>query len=267
MKRWMAILAQLLFAALSYLIFVELLRPWIMLPTLGNIGFTLVFVTFSLSHCLVCEGLKRTSLFFILTSVISYLLEEVGVRTGLVYGAYHYGAQLGPKLGSVPVLIPLAWFMMIYPSWVVSRMLLRGIDPSSVVGLAAQAMVAALVMSAWDAVMDPGMASSGNWVWEHGGAYFGVPLRNYLGWLITTFLVFLGAGLLWRGQGKASKMIDGFAALPILIYAFYALSYVTPRGIPALQVVALFAMGLPALLAILQVWIIKTETVAINSPD
>jgi putative membrane protein len=115
-------------------------------------------------------------------------------------------------------------------------------------------MVAGWVMSAWDAVMDPGMAASGNWVWEQGGGYFGVPLRNYFGWLLTTFLVFLGAGLLWRGKDKAAEVIDSFAALPILIYAFYALSYVTPREIPALQVVGLFAMGFPALLATIQVW-------------
>jgi len=254
MKRWIGMFVWLLFAAMMYLIFAELVRHWILLPTLGNVGFTLVFVMFSLGHCLVCEGLRRTSLFFILTSVISYVLEEVGVRSGLVYGAYHYGAKLGPKLGSVPVLIPLAWFMMIYPSWIVARALLRGVDTSSLFGLAAQAMVAAWVMSAWDAVMDPGMAASGNWVWEYGGGYFGVPLRNYFGWLITTLLVFLGAGLLWRGKDKSSEVIDGFAALPIFIYAFYALSYVTPRGIPALQIVALFAMGFPALLATMQVW-------------
>jgi len=254
MKRWIASFVQLLFAAMMYLIFVELARHWIALPTLGNIGFTLVFVTFSVSHCLACEGLRRTLLFFVLTAVISYVLEEVGVRSGLIYGPYHYGAMLGPKLGSVPVLIPLAWFMMIYPSWIVARALLRDVDTSSLAGLAAQAMIAAWVMSAWDTVMDPGMAAAGNWVWEHGGGYFGVPLRNYFGWLLTTFLVFLGAGLLWRGKNKAAEVVDSFAALPILIYAFYALSYVTPRGIPALQVVALFAMGFPALLATVQVW-------------
>ncbi len=267
MKRWTEMFVRLLFAAMMYLIFAELVKYWIVLPTLGNIGFTLVFVTFSLSHCLVCEGFRRTSLFFILTAVISYLLEEVGVRSGLVYGAYHYGAKLGPKLGSVPVLIPLAWFMMIYPSWIVARALLRSVDTCSLVGLAAQAMVAACVMSAWDAVMDPGMAASGNWVWENGGGYFGVPLRNYFGWLITTLLVFIGAGLLWRGKDKASEVIDGFAALPILIYAFYALSYVTPKRIPALQVVALFAMGFPALLAMIQVWSRRITPGCIQSGD
>ncbi len=46
------------------------------------------------------------------------------VRTGLVFGAYHYSDMLGIKLGHVPVLIPLGWFMMIYPSRVVAKAIL-----------------------------------------------------------------------------------------------------------------------------------------------
>ncbi len=87
----------------------------------GKIGFTVVFVLFALVHCAATEGLRRTAVFFAVSAVVSYLMEEIGVRTGLVYGAYHYSDLLGAKLGHVPVLIPLAWFMMIYPSWTVAR--------------------------------------------------------------------------------------------------------------------------------------------------
>ncbi len=103
----------ILFAAVIYLIVAEAVSPWATLPTLGNIGFTLVFVSFAVLHCARCEGWTRTGLFFATAAVISFLLEETGVRTGLIYGPYHYSDMLGPKLGHVPVLIPLAWFMMI----------------------------------------------------------------------------------------------------------------------------------------------------------
>jgi len=259
MKRWIEKAVWFLFAVVMYLILVEAVRPWFGLPTLGNIGFTLVLVLFALTHCVACEGLKRTGFFFVLTAVTSYLLEEIGVRSGAIYGLYHYGNLLGPKLGHVPILIPLAWFMMIYTSWVVARALLHGLDRTSIVGLATQALVAALVMTAWDTVMDPGMASAGNWVWEKGGAYFGVPLQNYFGWILTTFLVYVGAGLLWRGRRDSAKASKNFAALPIMVYAFYAVSYVVPKRVPALQIVALFAMGLPGLLACASVWMKKED--------
>ncbi len=73
-------------------------------------------------------GRPGLGLFFGLSFVISFIMEELGVRTGLIFGPYHYSDMLGPKVSNVPVLIPLGWFMMIYPSWVVARAILRGVD-------------------------------------------------------------------------------------------------------------------------------------------
>ncbi len=248
-----------LFAAVMYLILTDLLAHWVDLPGLGSVGFTLVFVLFALLHCAAYEGGRRTALLFGLAAVVSYALEEIGVRTGLVYGRYHYSDMLGPKLGHVPVLIPLAWFMMIYPSWLVARALLRGVETDTPRGIVAQAVIAAMAMTAWDTVMDPGMAAAGNWVWEQGGSYFGVPLRNYAGWLLTTFLVYLGAGVWWRRERAGTGVSTAFAALPVVVYAFYGLSYAAPRRLPALQVVAVFGMVMPGLVALLQVFLRRIE--------
>lgn len=246
-------LAWAFFALVMYLILTDVLRPWIQLPAFGNIGFTLAFVLFAVFHCAASRGWRTTAAFFLLAAVISYLLEEFGVRTGWIYGAYHYSNMLGPKLGNVPLLIPLAWFMMIYPSWIVARTITRGIRLSSPAGLIAQAFIAAITMTAWDTVMDPGMAAAGNWIWEHGGGYFGVPLHNYLGWLFTTFLVYIAAGILWRTNNQRAELRAFFFALPIFVYALYSISYIVPRRVPALQVVALFSMGLPTALALTRV--------------
>lgn len=243
------------FAAVMYLIFTMVLDPWVNLPALGDIGFTLVFVLFAITHCAACAGWRRTGLFFALAAIISYMLEEIGVRTGWIYGAYHYSGMLGPKLGHVPVLIPLAWFMMIYPSWIVARFILRGVHTRSVARIVGLAVIAAMVMTAWDTVMDPGMSAAGNWVWEQGGAYFGVPIHNYFGWLLTTFLVYVAVGLLWDDGAWGSTGAMSFAALPVFVYALYTVAYLVPRRIAALQVVALFAMGMPSLIALIQLWI------------
>src|ERR1700753_880222 len=109
MSRTLERITWVLFAALMYLILAASLRHWVALPSLGNIGLTLVFVLFSTVHCGAYAGWKKTGLFFATTAGVSYVLEEIGVRTGLVYGHYHYSDMLGPKLGDVPVLIPLAW--------------------------------------------------------------------------------------------------------------------------------------------------------------
>lgn len=130
-NRWLVTATGLLFIAAAYLLLTEIVSPWARLPSLGNVGFTLVLTLFALAHCAGTQGAKRTLLFFSFTAVVSYALEETGVRTGLIYGHYHYSDMLGAKLGDVPVLIPLAWFMMIYPSWIVARAILRGLETAS----------------------------------------------------------------------------------------------------------------------------------------
>jgi uncharacterized membrane protein len=254
-----------LFAGVVYLLAVEAVSPWLTLPGLGNIGFTLVFVLFAVLHCGRCHGWVRTSLFFAVAAVVSYALEEAGVRTGLIFGPYHYSSLLGPMLGHVPILIPLAWFMMIYPAWVTARALLRGVDTRRPAGMAALALVAAIVMTAWDTVMDPGMSAAGNWVWEQGGAYFGVPLRNYAGWLLTTLLVYCGAGIIWAATERSVKKAElrgvsiTFAGLPVIVYLVHGLRYVTAGSIMALHVVALVAMVLPGLAAATQTWLPRAD--------
>ena len=54
--------------------------------------------------------------------VLSFLSEHVGTGYGLPFGEYAYTALLGAKLGGrVPALIPLSWFLMALPSWVLAR--------------------------------------------------------------------------------------------------------------------------------------------------
>lgn len=251
----------LLFLAMIYVIGAELVRPWIDLPDCGNIPFTLLFTGFALLHAAASLGVRRATSFFTLAAAISWCFEEIGVATGRIFGPYHYSHMLGAQLGYVPILIPLAWFMMIYPSWCVARVLL----PSSHAParrwsiLLAQSFVAAMVITAWDVVMDPGMAKAGNWIWEKGGSYFGVPLQNFAGWLLTTFTIYLVAGLVMGRQkgpfsedatASRSTLDRWFATLPVLLYAWFALRYITNEHQGAFHLIALFSMGFPALLAI-----------------
>lgn len=258
MNRWMNWATWVFFAATMYLILTEALWSWVDLPGLGNVGFTLVFVLFALLHCAATEGFSRTAQFFAVSAVVAYGMEEIGVRTGLIYGPYHYSDLLGAKLGHVPVIIPLAWFMMIYPSWKVAQALIRGVNTRSTGGVTVLAAIAALVMTGRDMVMDPGMARAGNWVWERGGPYFGVPLRNYLGWLVTTFLIYWVVGWLWRGVELKTPVRGIFATLPVIAYAFFAVRYMTPNDIPALQMVAVFSMGLPGFIGLARVLMVES---------
>jgi putative membrane protein len=223
-------------------------------PQLTSIH-TLALLLFSLLHALHLLGAARTLALFALGAIISWAFEQVGVATGLVYGPYFYTEQLGPKLGHVPLLIPLAWFMMLYPSYVITSLVTEG-RPTSAGGslprLAWLSLLSAAVMTGWDLPMDPQMVASGNWVWTEGGEYFGVPLRNFAGWLATTFCVYLAYRLVERrlGPAPARPARVTVAAMPVMAYAAFVPLYAFTAEPAAVRVIALYSMGLPVLFAL-----------------
>ncbi len=149
---------------------------------------TLLAFTFALLHAAQREGSRRTALLTGVVFATGLAFESVGVATGWVYGPYHYTDQLGPKfLDLVPYLIPIAWTMMMYPALVIAQGVIPRTWPTVWRNLAVAAL-GGVVMTAWDVAMDPMMVAAGHWVWDVPGAYFGVPLQNFWGWWLTTFV-------------------------------------------------------------------------------
>lgn len=141
-------------------------------------------------------GWKRTLQTFVMVAVLSYLAEWLGSKTGFPFGRYHYTELLQPQLAGVPLLIPLAWMMMLAPSWAIARLILYpqvGPAEHSKTFSLGFALLSALAITAWDLFLDPQMVGFGFWVWETPGLYFGIPLVNYFGWLLVAFLITLAA--------------------------------------------------------------------------
>ena len=127
---------------------------------------TLAGFIFALLHAAVRMGWRRALGLLGLVFAVSLTFEIGGRGNRLVYGPYHYTLKLGPLfLGLVPYLIAVAWFMMMYPSFVIADWLIpaHGHSWQRLFGVAA---VGGLVMTAWDVVMDPLMVHGGHWVWD-----------------------------------------------------------------------------------------------------
>jgi putative membrane protein len=122
-------------------------------------------------------GPRRATLSLLALSLFAYAIEYLGVATGFPYGRFFYGAALGPTVaGLVPFLLPLS-----YAPLVVGAVAAAWGGGSRLLHLA----YAALLLVWMDAILDPGATSLGFWVWPGGGAYYGVPLSNFAGWLLS----------------------------------------------------------------------------------
>ena len=231
---------------------------------------TAVLALFSLAHAWYALGVRHTLAFFGLSAVISWAFEQAGVATGLVFGAYHYTDYLGPKLGHVPYLIPLAWFMMIYPSYVIANLVLARRPtgtPRGLVPLVQLAAASAVAMTVWDLVIDPILSgpSARAWIWESGGPYFGIPIQNYLGWLATTFAVYLAYRAVEQRVASApvGSMPAWVAALPVAAYALMLASNLLSGAAPAaVAPIGLVLMGIPIAVATVRLWRIRSPRAA-----
>lgn len=245
------------------------LGPVVHLPPIANglTALTLALMMFSLSHSLYTIGLRHTAIFFVSCAAISWAFEEVGVRTGLIFGHYHYSDILGAKLGHVPLLIPLAWYMMIYPSYVLANLIVDRRPTGSrgrTLRVAWLALVSASIMTAWDLILDPVFSGprARVWVWEQGGAYFGVPIRNYAGWMVTTTTVFLTYRLYerWSIPREVDPLPNVVTVLPVIAYAAMFVSNVISKSAPtALWPVGLAAMGGPIFAALVRLRVAPRE--------
>jgi putative membrane protein len=132
-------------------------------------------------------GAARALRMAALVAALGWAAEALGSKTGFPFGAYHYTEALQPQLFGVPLLIPLAWLMMLPPAWSVAQAVSARITPRG--RTPAFIALSALAMTAWDLFLDPQMVSWGLWEWHNPGGFFGIPWSNYLGWLLVSGLI------------------------------------------------------------------------------
>jgi putative membrane protein len=187
---WSILAIYALFAASKPLL--EGTRLFALVPTVS----ILAPVLFVLLHAPREIGWKRLSVFFAIAFVISWIYESLSIATGFPFGNYHYTEKLGPKLGTVPLLIMPAYFSVCYISWLIARLILDyGRASGRKSGLFAMTLTASFVMVMWDVAMDPSRATvSHAWIWHEGGAYFGVPFKNFVGWFLCVATIFFSYG-------------------------------------------------------------------------
>ena len=193
-----------------------------------------IFIACALVHAAFAYGTRRALILFVVCSAIAFAMENLGSATGFPFGAYHFevGADL-PHVGFIPIIVGPLWFGGGYFSWTVASVLLDGADRrlDRPFNLAALPVVAAFVMTQSDLVIDaPNATIAKVWIWHDGGGVFGVPLSNYLGWLLTSWLIFQTFALYLRRSGLRPYpgMSLKLPAIGILFYVGAGLTHLVP---------------------------------------
>jgi len=181
------------------------LRPYVF-------GFLAIFLVAGVRDL----GRAGTLAFLFWGGGVALVAEVVSTRVGVPFGLYHYtGATRGAELflGNVPFFSPLSFPFLAYAAFCLARRALGPAWASTRAGRVRTVLVSGVLMMLLDVVIDPLAVRGGRWFLGHifyypeGGLYFGVPLSNFLGWLLVGWITVGGVawGMSATGRGDAGR--------------------------------------------------------------
>ena len=225
-------------------------------PARDAVSWTIVLLGAGLSvvHAGLSRGWRTGLGVLLLVAATSVAFEAVGLATGFPYGRYTYSDALGPTLLGVPFLVPLAWLMMAWPSWVLAARLARPARAER--RRAVRIGLAAVVFAGWDVVLDPQMVQAGYWTWANPQPGLPgietVPLTNLAGWLLAglVLMTLIDLHVTTATAGRAPTLGD---AAPLLAMGWMtlggALAHAGWLGLPGSAAWGA-ALALPVLVAL-----------------
>ena len=202
-------------------------------------------------------GARAALRFALIAVVLGWIAEELGSRFGWFFGSYTYTEVLGPRIGSVPFVIPLMWFALTYIGYVIANLIVWQAPSDGATGLGqnlVQSLLAAMIVTAYDLGADPYMVFKLKaWIMTKlDGGWFGETMQGFAGWMFVSFIiVFLfRLGLKRSPPAPAAPVTPRDIAVPLAIYAGNLL-FQALLGVPVeTRAIAIFAMGIPLLAAL-----------------
>ncbi|TAG06340.1 MAG: carotenoid biosynthesis protein [Betaproteobacteria bacterium] len=204
----------------------------------------------------VLLGLSAACRFVFLAVPIGWFAEQMGSSAGWFFGSYTYTSVLGPALGNVPLVIPLMWFSLCFIGLVLANLALwqQPVDtsrawPRVIFGV----LVAAMFVTAFDLGADPYFVFVLKaWIMEKtDGGWFGETVQGFVGWMFigSVILILFRAMSMRLVAPPFSRHTVWATRIPLLLYASALVFQVCLEHPIEIRTIAIFAMGLPLLIA------------------
>lgn len=170
--------------------------------------YVFTFLAVFLLACVSHVGWRKTLIFTVTGYLIAFTSEKLSITTGFPYGWYYYIDNTSHRelwIWGVPFFDSLSYVFLTYCSYTMALFILsplatRGMDLITLETRAIRHSWAALVLGAFlqtflDIIIDPVALQGNRWFlgqiygYYEEGIHFGVPISNYIGWLLTSFLL------------------------------------------------------------------------------
>ncbi len=203
----------------------------IAIDTLVMRPYVFTFFAVFLLACVPHVGWRKTLRFTVAGYLIAFASEKLSITTGFPYGWYYYIDDTSHRelwVWGVPFFDSLSYVFLTYCSYttalfILSPLATKGADLITLETRVIRHSWAALVLGAFlqtflDIIIDPVALQGNRWFlgqiygYYEEGLHFGVPISNYIGWLLTSFL--LVAVFQQIDHKRDEKMPYGILAIP-----------------------------------------------------
>jgi putative membrane protein len=152
----------------------------------------------------------RLFLVLVLSFIVGLIAEWIGVHTGLLFGNYYYGNNLGFKYFDVPLVIGLNWgLLVVCAGSIANRFKLETIST---------VILGAALMTGLDYLMEPVAIKSDFWHWKNGE----IPIYNFVCWFLVA-LPLQWANLKWN-KATSNKVYDALFIILVLFFTILNLN-------------------------------------------
>lgn len=187
-----------------------LLPPWI---SWADAFFMLLAAANVLLAMARRDGWRDSLSAFAIIVIGAGVVETIGTTTGRPFGPYEYTPFFGPRIGVLPLAIPLAWYAVLGSG---HYLIFHWFKPAS---RRLTAVTVAAWATAFDFVLEPFAAYvKSYWIWQTPT----IPMQNYVAWFVLSFLL---ARLAPWGRGP----IDRFDPRPLTVAAAMLLIFAIGR--------------------------------------
>jgi len=220
-------------------------------------------ISIAVLHAIYHIGLKGAGLFFSVVIAIEWCCEQINVSfDGIVFGHVIYkDALLGPKLGDIPLVVPLAFAALCWPTYVLINLILKNSvvfrdRDEKIWSVMWRCLLYAMANASWSFAVEPACLKMGFYYYTaHVGdpnTFFGVPMSEFRGWTVMAFFQFfiffglLAPRLNLPAERPVHRLVD---AAPLILFGGFA-AFLTLNPIhSAIGAVTLWTMGLLVLLS------------------
>ncbi|BCU69661.1 carotenoid biosynthesis protein [Stygiolobus caldivivus] len=144
-------------------------------------GILIVFFFLSVISLILISMKRRDAItVFLVSMIVGFLSEELGIHTGIPFGRYEY--NFPPYILGVPIFVILGWGLFSFISYL------------AIMDFPKRYKVAffPLMMVIIDLSVDPIMVTAHFWTWAPSPLeWFGIPVTNFLGWYLVSLIISL----------------------------------------------------------------------------